>query len=167
MLAGTALALAALAWPSLLSLPYLLTLAGAVLLWSAAASGPAGSQSMRVLQTYAGDLSKTWSQQVKYVWLLDCQKTAWPACMPCPALPCPALSCPALRCTMLPCPSCGSCLHPLHSLCIRHQGSASWQYSSIFFTCFEVPTLVHMRAAHGAACVQAFTFSCCISGRLT
>lgn len=54
ILAAVSLGLAALAWPSLLCLPYLLLLAGAVLAWSASASSPAGSRSMRVVQVYAG-----------------------------------------------------------------------------------------------------------------
>lgn len=64
ILAGTALALASLAWPSLLSLPYLLILAGAVLIWSATALSPAGSRSMRMLQVYAGKLAINVSSKI-------------------------------------------------------------------------------------------------------
>ena len=54
ILAAVSLGLAALAWPSLLCLPYLLLLGGAMLAWSASAPSPAGSRSMRVLQVYTG-----------------------------------------------------------------------------------------------------------------
>ncbi len=57
ILAAVSLGLAAVVWPSLLCLPYLLLLAGAVLAWSASAPSPAGSRSMRILQVYTGVLS--------------------------------------------------------------------------------------------------------------
>ena len=53
-LAMLALTLAAVAWPSLLSLPYLLLLGCLVMAWSASALIPAGSRSMRVVQVYTG-----------------------------------------------------------------------------------------------------------------
>lgn len=86
ILAAVSLGLAALAWPSLLCLPYLLLLAGAVLAWSASASSPAGSRSMRVVQVYAGlPLDAAVLHTMLFAW------TAWLVYMPCPFPAMPAM----------------------------------------------------------------------------
>ncbi|KAL0037898.1 hypothetical protein WJX79_004430 [Trebouxia sp. C0005] len=75
ILAAVSLGLAAVVWPSLLCLAYLLLLAGAVLAWSASAPSPAGSRSMRILQVYAGI-----HILVLYLWQIDLiRRSMWHA----------------------------------------------------------------------------------------
>ena len=91
ILAAASLALAALVWPSLLCLPYLLLLGGAVLAWSASASSPAGSRSMRVLQVYTGEHADYAGSGIFTRVFYACKSRIALLCPALPALPCPVL----------------------------------------------------------------------------